>query len=283
MSFWDLFKRKEDREIPATDESPKQIDLTDLDPVDIAEDLRGGPLIRESDGKVRIFGKYTEAEISDMMARAGIIARLEDKGFKKFKIDLQYLSDLDQRIFVKLGKEILIHLRLKLSHFRFRLHPGAPQKKLLYIDWLMTRNPRAKKIRPDRLFPGQEAPGLGIFIQIKDFITMLATGVDAQGAFNIPEYFHDAVLFRHDFNFYDPSREAFFRALIRDLRRHGAREITVALSEERVIGVHEEIVTWTPGEMISATDPRLREMLWSKDYYDRVNRALGRYKFKMIE
>ena len=257
------------------------IDFSDLDESEINEDL-GGRLVRNGgDGEVRIFGKYSSAEIEELMAWSGIFEELEAKGYTKHELDLQYLSELDQRIFVKENDQVLIHIRLKLSHFRFRLHPGAPRKKLLYIDWLMTAHPRARHFRPERLFPGQELPGLGIFSQLSDFIANLAIGLGARGAFNIPEYFHDALLFHRQFNFYDPVREAFFRALMRDLRKHGARKISRALAEGRVFDRNDHVVQWTPGEMISILSPELEEQVWSREYYTRVVREMKRNQYRL--
>ncbi len=268
---------------PDEDLKEKDIELTDLDPVALNADLGAGPLVKQDDGQVRIFGKYTEAEITELMEWSEIFAALKDKGYKNYRLELQYLSDMDQRIFVKEDDDILIHIRLKLSDFRFRLHAGAPTRKLLYIDWLLTQHPKSKRIRPERLFPGQELPGLGIFSQISDFITNLGLGVNARGAFNIPEYFHDALLFHRQFYFYDPVREALFRALIRDLSRYGARRISRALTDGRVRDSKGESVTWKPGEMISPLGPELEEMLWDPDYHTRVVRGLKRYKFTMVE
>lgn len=265
-------------------ESDKKIELMGLDPLEITEELHGGPLIQNTEDK--IFGKYSHAQVFELMSWSGIFAELEQKGYLEHHLEVQILSEKDQRIFVKTPinqvEEILIHIRLKLSDFLFRLHPGAPQRKLLYIDWLLTKHPRSKKVRPDRLFPGQEMPGLGIFGQISDFITNLALGVGAKGAFNIPEYFHDAVLFHREFRFYDPVREGLFRGMIRDLRAQGAREISKALSEGRIFNQNNEVVTWTPGEMISILDPDLEETIWSKEYYTRVIRELKRVRFKML-
>lgn len=265
-------------------ESDKSLQLPDIDQDDINEDLHARPLMHESnDGEIRIFGKFTASEINELMEWSGIFQEIEEKGYKTHTVELQYLSDLDQRIFVKDGDNVLIHIRLKLSHFRFRLHAGAPQRKLLYIDWLMTQHPKSKHINRNKLFPGQNAPGLGIFAHITDFMTNLAIGLGAKGAFNIPEFFHDALLFHRHFRFYDPAREAFFRGLIRDLRKYGAREISKALQEERIRDNNDQPVQWVPAEMISILDPDLEEMVWSKDFFTKVVRQLKRISFTIQE
>ncbi|MBE7437247.1 MAG: hypothetical protein HS115_02240 [Spirochaetales bacterium] len=274
-------RKKEATEVPA---SEKQLDLVGLEPGEIADDLGGGPLFQGQDsaGNTLIFGKFSHKEIHELMQWSGIFKAIESKGYGNFHLELQYLSEYDQRIFVKTGEDILIHIRLKLSNFRFRLHAGIPEKKLLYIDWLLTRNPLVKSFRKDRLFPGQDVPGLGIFSQMADFISNLALGVGARGAFNIPEYFHDALLFHREFSFYDPSRESQFRSLIRDLRRFGAREISRAFAEERIINQDHEIIRWTPGEMISTLEPDLDALLWNRDYFTRIVHEMKRIQFRIV-
>ncbi|GIX41388.1 MAG: hypothetical protein KatS3mg129_1121 [Leptospiraceae bacterium] len=265
-------------------DSDKKIDLPDITNADILEELHAKPLIEGKIGdKTYIFGKYSEQEIYELMDWSGVFEKIRRKGYEDFNLELQYLSEMDQRIFVKWQEEVLIHIRLKLSHFRFRFTPGAPSRKLLYIDWLMTRDPKRKDQLKKPLFQGQDAPGLGIFNEVADFVFNLALGLGVKGAFNIPEYFHDAVLFHRQFRFYDPQREAFFRALIRDLRKYGARAISEAFSENRIYDQDNQVVQWIPGEMISLIDPDFSDFVWNKDYFMKVVRYLKRFSFRIEE
>lgn len=286
MGFWDSDKRKKrDPKAPGGGSDKDlmvDLDLVGLEEGGLEDDLRGARLhTAPADGKVRIFGLYNEDQIRAMLEETGVFEGIREKGYSDVRLELHYLSELDQRIFLKSADEILVHLRLKVSMFRFRLQAGQPQMKLMYIDWLLTRHPRSKRIRAERLFPGQEAPGLGVFNQLADFITAMALGVGARGAFNIPEYFHDAMLFHRRFNFYDPVREAFFRGVLRDLRRHGAREISQAFADGRIINQDNEPVEWRPGEMISILNEELDEMIWNQEYYTRVVRELKRVRFRL--
>ncbi len=258
----------------------KKIDFPEITHNDIFDDLHIKPLIEgKIENKTYIFGKFSEEEIYELMTWSGVFKKIISRGYSNCYLELQYLSEMDQRIFIKWEKEVLVHIRLKLSSFRFRLTPGAPARKLLYIDWLMTRDPMRKEQLKKPLFQGQDAPGLGIFNELSDFVFNLALGLGVKGAFNIPEYFHDAVLFHRQFRFYDPQREAFFRALIRDLRKFGAREISEALSKNRVYDQDGQIVNWIPGEMISLIDPDFSDYIWNKDYFMKVIRYLKRLSF----
>lgn len=274
----DIFSDKKNKN--QQQDSDKSIDLMDISNDELLDDLHAKPLLQGKIGdKTYIFGKFSEQEIKELMEWSEVFQKIKFKGYEHFKLELQYLSDMDQRIFIKWEKEILVHIRLKLSHFRFRFSPGAPSRKLLYIDWLMTRDPKRKDKLKKPLFQGQDAPGLGIFNELADFIFNLALGLNVKGAFNIPEYFHDAVLFHRQFRFYDPQREAFFRALIRDLRKYGAREISDAFSQNRIYDQDNQIVNWVPGEMISIIDPEFSDFIWNKDYFMKVVRYLKRYQF----
>lgn len=270
---WQSKKKKEQA-------SDKMLPIVDITEQDILEDIHAKPLIQgKFDNKTVIFGKFSEQEIFELLNWSGVFEKIAKKGYKDARLELQFLSEMDQRIFIKWNNEVLVHIRLKISNFRFRFSPDIPTKKLLYIDWLMTRDPIRKQKIEKKLFQGQDAPGLGIFNEIADFIFNLSLGLGVKGAFNIPEYFHDALLFHRQFRFYDPQREAFFRALIRDLRHIKAKNITEALSNNQIYDQDNQIVQWTPGEMITIIDPEFSDFIWNQEYFMKVIRYLKRYKF----
>ena len=151
---------------------------------------------------------------------------------------------------------------------------------MLFIDWLQTRHILAKG-RERFLFPGQDVPGLGIFNRIDHFLRNLVTQTHAYGGFNIPEYFHDALLFHRAFRFYDPAREAFFRALLRDLRVHGAREISRALSDGRIRDRKGAPMEWHGAEMLIFTYKPYADTVFDKRYYREVEKRLAELRFTL--
>ncbi len=258
-----------------------QLDLGELTPEDLAEDLHGGHLYGEEDSSL-LFGRFHRERIEELMERAGIFERLHGKGYRNFVMELQRLSEKDQRILILQGEHKLIHMRLKLALFNFRFHPGLSRKRLLYIDWLETCHPLCSVRREESLFPGQKYPGLGIFPQISSFFQYFAQELHVAAIFNMPEYFHDALLFHRKFRFYDPEREALFRALIRDFRHLGARKISRALGEGRVCDAKGEPVPWRSAEMISPLNDDLAKILWNAHYERRVNKSLSRLTLSLL-
>nr|ART90508.1 hypothetical protein [uncultured bacterium] len=182
---------------------------------------------------------------------------------------------------MKEREHVLIHIRLKIGDYRFLHHSAQPAVRLIFIDWLTTRHVRARARPAHRLFPGQDVPGLGILRQITAAITRIAVAAGAEGAFNIPEYFHDAVLFHRQFRFYDPVQEATLHAVIRDLHRFGARSISQAYVDGRVANAEGKCVAWHPSEMILLANPRLRGEIFSRAYLELARRTASGLSFRL--
>lgn len=260
----------------------KDFTFRDLEEIDFSDALEGAGNLNLGGKKELFSGRLTAEMASDLIIKSGIAEALRIKGYHKFTISLEHNDDKDERIFIKEGSEVLVHIRLKLSYFKFHRHAYVPALKMLFIDWLLTRHPRGK-FRTEKLFPGQDAPGLGIFSQIADLIRRIASITGALGAFNMPEYFHDALLFHREFHFYDPEKEAFFRCLIRDLRSYGARKISSALADARILDEKGQVVQWHGGEMISFLKEEKEREIFSTSYHTQVIQNMKRIKFTLAQ
>lgn len=256
----------------------KDFSFIDMEEVDFSDVLDGAGSLNLGDKNTLFSGRLTPEIASELVIKSGIAEALRAKGYKKFTISLEHNDEKDERIFIRAGNEVLVHIRLKLSHFKFHRHSDLPALKMLFIDWLLTRHPHGK-YKEGKLFPGQDAPGLGIFSQIGDLIRRIASITGALGAFNMPEYFHDALLFHREFHFYDPEKEAFFRCLIRDLRSEGARKISSALAEGRVMNQSKEMVQWHGGEMISFLHEEKERQVFNRIYHTQVIQFMKKMRF----
>ncbi|HRP68271.1 MAG TPA: hypothetical protein PLY93_01935 [Turneriella sp.] len=261
----------------------KRFDFQDLEEIDFSDELPAAT--RFADGEKLFLSTYTQDELWQALEKAHIIAELKARGYNSLKLTIEFLTDRDHRFYLTYQDEKILHMRLRLSHFKLHRHPLMSATKMLFIDWLQARhilkvhqkNPR----RPweERLFPGQDVPGLGIFNRLEIFLRNLVVDTHAYGGFNLPEYFHDALLFHRAFRFYDPSREAFFRALLRDLKGHGAREISRALSAGKITDKKKNLVEWHGGEMLIFTHQPYEEIIFNERYYKDVENKMRDYKF----
>jgi hypothetical protein len=218
------------------------------------------------DGNHLFFGRYQNDEIRDILEESGLWKTLELRGYQGTTLEVIVLSYLDNRIYIKNNRgEILVHMRLKMDDFYFkRINQSL---KVVYIDWLLTQNIIFGKSKHKGLFQGQEYPGLNIFKEITYFIKVLSEKIGAHGVFNIPEYFHDAVLFHKYFRFLEPQMEVEFLSLISSFSKKNLRSISEAIHTGNVIYKKTgEVYEWKHSEMIYSDLNYIQEQLFGKDY-----------------
>lgn len=265
--------------------SEKKFDFQDLEEIDFADELPAATHF--GNGQKRFLSTYSEPELWQALERAQIISELKNRGYFPLKLELEFLTERDHRFYLLFKGEKILHMRLRLSHFKLHRHPLMPATKMLFIDWLQSRHilhaaPHfPQRLRQRLLFPGQDVPGLGIFNRIDAFLRNLVVETHAYGGFNLPEYFHDALLFHRAFKFYDPAREAFFRVLLRDLHQHGAREISRALSDGRIRDKKHQVMEWHGGEMLIFTHKPYGDVIFDERYNRDVERMMKELRFTL--
>ena len=146
---------------------------------------------------------------------------------------------------------------------------------MIYIDWLLTQNIKLGKLKDKKiLFQGQEYPGLNIFKELTQFIFLLFSRMSCYGVFNIPEYFHDAVLFQRNFLFVDPIKQGHFKAILSTFKNYTVRDLSKLIYTDR-LGFTDtnEVYKWKHGEMLFTNDEYLKETIFDKNYFEKVKIA----------
>lgn len=254
-------------------------DLGDLELIDISKELNTSLGLEK-----KIFGKFSYDEIYEMLVYSNIFFVLKERGYNQPKLEIEIASEMDNRIFLKTGNgEILVHIRLKVSDFS--LKRVNEFFKMVYIDWLLTQNIKLKNLKDKKkLFQGQKYPGLNIMTEITAFLLLLTRKLGAKGVFNIPEYFHDAVLFHKNFKFLDPEKEGIFRALLFTFRKNNLRFLSNAIHDKKIYNISKNsIYEWQHGEMLSTDDDYLNQMVFDQNYYDKVEKVKKSFLFKRLE
>ncbi len=231
-----------------------------------------------------LFNRFSAKEVQELLEEVGMFEMLAFRGFHHTKLEIQGISEVDNRIFIKTREnEILVHMRLKFSDFLFKkIQESFP---MVYIDWLLSQNVRLGKLgEKKKLFEGQEYPGLNIMNEITLFIRMLSKKIGAAGAFNIPEYFHDAVLFHKNFRYLSPEKEGEFRALLRCFKKENLRSLSGAIHSHKILDHQSsEPYSWTYGEMVSCINTYLEKSLFDEEYDSIVARISKTREFSRIE
>lgn len=259
------------------DFSTDEFEITLANP---AEDLKG---FRIEEGF--IFGRFSKEDIWEMLSEAQVISKLQERGYFNFHLETQCLSHLDNRIFIKTSKnEVLIHMRLKLDDFEIKR--VGQVLKMIYVDWLLTQNIRLgkRKIRK-KLFEGQDYPGLNIFREIKKFILLLTRKMGVHGIFNVPEYFHDAVLFHKSLKFLylDPEKEGLFQTLLESFKKISLHKLSELIHNNRIYNMaSNKTFSWFHGEMFYTEFEEIKHALFNSEYFKILEETKKKHKFKVL-
>lgn len=259
--------------------SSNWLELPNIEEIDISKEFNVS-----LSPTTKVFGRFSKDEIYSMMEEADLLKIIKVRGYNEFNLEINIISPLDNRIFIKTKDgQILIHLRLKYSDFS--LKNDVDRFKMVYIDWLLTQNIKLKPgTHRKELYYGQEYPGLGVIHEITKFIQILTEKLGAHGVFNVPEYFHDAVLFRNKFKYLDPEKEGKFRSLLSLSPKYKIHKISNAIHQEKVICIEtNEILHWFYGEMLSPIDPYLKNKVFNEEYFKKVNKIKETVHYSLQE
>lgn len=253
------------------------LNLDDLTLVDVSKELNTSLNLEP-----RLFNRFRKDEVELLLNEAGLLEAVRTRGFPTSVLSIEVLNDFDNRIYIKTREgKVLVHLRLKVAQFHIK---GDDEEfPMIYIDWLLTQNINfdGKKLKKDLYF-GQEYPGLNVLIEITDFIRILSKKLGTSGAFNVPEYFHDAVLFSRSFRYIDPEKEGAFRALVKSFKGTNLRALSSQIHKNKVVYESGEPYEWKYSEMITCTDIYLEKKVFQETYFKKMEETKLKLKFKPL-
>ncbi|TGN20652.1 hypothetical protein [Leptospira idonii] len=257
-------------------ESTEWLNLDELSLVDVSRELN-----TSLNMEPRLFNRFRQQEVEELLLESGLLKAVQSRGFPDSVLSIEVLNDFDNRVYIKTkNNKILVHMRLKVS--QFHLKGDDEEFPMVYIDWLLTQNLNfaGSKLKKELYF-GQEYPGLNVLNEITDFIRLLSQRLGTSGAFNVPEYFHDAALFSRKFRFIDPEKEGTFRALIRSFKGTNLRQLSSLIHKNKVCFESGEPYEWKYGEMISCTDIYLEKKVFQDSYFKKVEEIKQKLKFTL--
>lgn len=118
----------------------------------------------------------------------------------------------------------------------------------LYIHWMTLRNPKATFSDKRPPLPGQEVPGLGLMREMGELFAKIAKELKLPVVSFRPAWYHMAYAAKSHFQFMDPIRQGRFEAMVRDLHKMSLREVTLAVSQKRIL-MNGQPFEWDPQEM----------------------------------
>lgn len=210
----------------------------------------------------RLLGYYAREGIEAALEAYGIYDRLRARGYRRFEVvfDLQPFHHT-----LRILADDLLVADCRLRRMRGATDPciAAFQRDLvpdlLFVEWLALTDRRGG-FSPERpQLPGQTHPGTGIGGEVFILLYICARRLGMHGLLDIPERFHNAVIYRRRMTFIDPVFEGRFERLLALVNgEHPLWSVAWALEEGRVLDqATGEPVVWAPREQLLCLDPRL--------------------------
>jgi len=196
------------------------------------------------DGENLVLGVYSKEATWKNFQEYGILAQIESKGYHELELNVDTSDNFVHRLTLtdktisskSQGNNFLMDMYVRRRDFRvtdfkssvqnieFLEATNVMEKKLNFtlhlsvIEWLCMQNPLKTFDQSRPQLPGQRHPGLGVGKRMADMLIHLAETHDRDGLMNVPEHFHNALIyFVKDYMFVNPAFQGFFLGLIYDL------------------------------------------------------------------
>lgn len=265
------------------------IRINDNSDDDISESF--GYFVYSKKSESKFLGRFTVFDITEIMAKAGLIEHLHDKGFEKIIPTIERDEALVNYLKIysnKVTPDCLL-IDLRLSETRFIPDKGFFEKgaelstlDMIVIEWLTLQNPNTLFTDEKPQLPGQRNPGLGALKFMMDIMFSVGSGVIKDGFLDIPEHVHGAIMYSRKFKFFNPAHEAILRALLRDLGCYSLLDITWGMTTNTILdastGKPQE---HQPSEQIFPVSKRLQDYFNSKKYNDTFKSVYREKRFKL--
>jgi acetoin utilization deacetylase AcuC-like enzyme len=223
------------------------------------EDLVDGQALHDG----RFLGRFTAHGLEALLQTVGAFPRLRALGFAHPTLDLDFGSGLGEtlRIFGdRQRRHLLVEMRVRRDR---RLAPGF---ELLFCEWLLLQNPRARFTEQAPALPGQQHPGLGLLGTMVAMLMLMAEQLGLDGVATVPSHYHVAAVGREHLRFADPGVQARFESLVGLLRGLPLGDAEQALADGRIVDADGVVVHWEPSLMAIPVSARFREALTGETY-----------------
>lgn len=262
----------------------------DLGSIDLGDSLGALPKSKNP----LFLKRFSEKDLLDIMAKVGMIAHLEGRGFDDFKLSI----DVDDAMvhYLKMytrEKEpdyLLMDLRLTETKFlpKKKFFIGGkdiPTYDMVVIEWLSAQNPviSFKEANTDSKpqLPGQAKPGLGILKYCFEMMYLVAQEVTKDGFLDVPDHMHGAIMYSKKFKFFDPVHEAILKAILRDMKDYSLVDISWGMLTNTIIDIYKDVPqAYDPSEQIFYVSSRMKRYFNSSGYKSLYNKYYRRKKYR---
>ena len=238
----------------------------------------------DKDAGRRFLDYYGDRGILTALERYGVKAALARRGWTDPIVETSAAAERHTLLIDALDedgeRDRLVELVVRRD--RLQIEDLDRRWEVLTVDWLALRNPRAEFTEERMRLPGQDAPGLGIGERVLEMLYQIVKRFELDGLVNVPEHFHNAVLYAREMPFADPWHQGHLEGLMKAL--FGEEQLSFAQAAWAVHWGHVHDpdgrpLRWHGEAMLRAMNPRLRAYLASAHYVIEVGKSAARNRY----
>lgn len=214
----------------------------------------------------RLLGFYTTDGVLHALEAYGVLSTLRARGYSQFEVQFA-LDDFAHTMRLFGDSHLLCDCRLRrargtsdpcFAEWQRRFVPD-----LLVVEWLSLEDPQGS-FSPERpRLPGQRYPGSGVGAEVFMMLLISTRRLGLHGLIEVPERFHNALMYSRRAHFFDPIMQGRFLALADLVRRESLADVAWAMETGRVIDTQSGApVEWPVRAQVCPVDRRLL------DYFD---------------
>jgi len=239
----------------------------------------------------RFLGFFTKAGIDLVFDRFGIYKHLKKQGFSNILIHFNTADIYRQRFsfyYDKIDRDHLLgEMICRIYHLKMdgkdnlNLH-GSPMRTLL-IEWLSLQNPKKNFAKNRPRLPGQNHPGLGLGLQIFELLWLMSKRLHCDAILNIPDHYHNAVIYSKEFFYLNPVYEGMLQAILRDFGKKMPLAHISSAIDTGCVKIKEtgETLEWFTGRQLTPLKKELLEYFSTDIYRQTVKSTFKNHHFEI--
>ena len=248
-------------------------------------------------GGCKFLDKYSIKDVSNIIKGSPINEALDRVGIDDWYVEFELSDSFNHYMYLRTHKythkdQYIAFLIVRVDgHPKIKVNSHSPKMRkfidknidfeklnILHIQWLSLQNPGATFSKSRPRLPGQKYPGSGIGKSVFYVIRSLCIINRRDGIMNVPEHFHNAVMY-NGFFFLDPENEAHFEKMKEDLtddiKNYGLAAVSwaVGIGALRLDG---KKYLWNPGEQVYPLSRPTFAYFNSLNYTEKVDKIFGK-------
>ncbi len=211
--------------------------------------------------KNKFLNFYTHYGIGFALTKYGIVSKLKKMGFNELNYMISTI-DYTHNLSIFNGTNLLSQLTLSLNK-KFNLNNFYFEA--LTIEWLILQNYTKKFENSKSLpLPGQNYPGLGMAFVSFELIVQIAKRLNINFLANIPDHFHNGVIYSKYFKFKNPVNKGIMFKLLHQFKNFDIATLSWLIENGAIIQNNKNVFEWK-------TDAMFVSLIKSKVFTDYFN------------